>query len=567
MKKIVLIGNPNAGKSLMFSRITGAGAISANWAGTTVECKVGRFTYGGAEYELVDAPGLYSLDPGTKAEAAAVKLVDNGDILVNIVDATCLERNLTLTLQLLARQRPTVVCLNFWDDTTHRGITIDAAELETLLGVPVVPASALTGAGVKDLVASFDRARASAREPEPGSEWRIIGDIVNRVQTLTHRHHTPLEMVADFTVHPVGGLLSAAVVLVATFALVRLVGEGITTWLLEPLYTRWYAPWVIAAVSHLHLSTLTGMLLGTTADPLQSFGILTTGIYVGLVQVFPYYFSFYFFFGLLEDFGYLPRLAVVLDSFFHRMGLHGYSSIPVLLGLGCKVPALLSTRMLTKKREKILTVALVLMAAPCLPQSAMIISLGMRYGVGVVGAIFSLLLLLSLFVNAVLNKTLPGEASELFIEIPPYRLPSIRLLVKKMRIRVVSYAVEVFPMIAVGVVIIHLLDTFKVLESFTDATGKPIAGLLGLPHDIGAVMLLGFLRKDVSIALLAPFNLSAHQFVIASIFMALYIPCIASFFTLVKELGIKSSLAVMAVIFVAATATTAGLNGIFSIFR
>jgi ferrous iron transport protein B len=185
-----------------------------------------------------------------------------------------------------------------------------------------------------------------------------------------------------------------------------------------------------------------------------SFGILTTGVYIALVLVFPYFVSFYFIFGFLEDSGYLPRLAVVLDAFFHRIGLHGYSSIPVMLGLGCKVPAFLATRVLTSRREKILTMALVLMSAPCLPQSAMIVSLGMRYGVFTVIAIFAILFFLSLLVNTMMSRLMGGESPELFVEIPAYRVPSVKMLVKKLRYRVIEYVREVGPMIILGVLII-----------------------------------------------------------------------------------------------------------------
>ena len=564
LKKIILVGNPNVGKSLIFSRITGIGVISANYAGTTVELKVGRFKYRETEYELLDAPGIYSLETFSKADETALQLIDTGDIVINVVDATSLERNLNLTLQILSRRKPSVVCLNFWDDTVHKGVAIDPAVLESILGVPVVTTSALSGEGISSLVASLDRARDSILPHHDGADqWKRIGGIVSQVQNLTHRHHTPLEMLADFTIHPVGGLVSAIIVLVATFALVRLMGEGLVNGICDPLFSRIYQPFILNVSAHLPPNIITELLVGHTLDPLQSFGILTTGAYIALVLVFPYFFSFYLLFGFLEDFGYLPRLAVVLDAFFHRLGLHGYSSIPVMLGLGCKVPAFLATRVLTNRREKILTMSLILMSAPCLPQSAMIISLGMRYGIATVLAVFAILFFLALGMNALMNKISKGESSELFVEIPPYRMPSLRLLADKMRIRIVSYVREVFPMIALGVLIIHLLDALKVISTFTAIVGKPVALLLGLPHDIAPVMILGFLRKDVSIALLAPFNLSAHQFIIASVFMVLYIPCVASFFTLIKELGVLTTLKIVGVVFIAAVAVTSILNAAF----
>jgi ferrous iron transport protein B len=254
----------------------------------------------------------------------------------------------------------------------------------------------------------------------------------------------------------------------------------------------------------------------------------------------------------------------VLDALLHRFGLHGYSSIPIMLGLGCKVPAFLATRVLVNRREKVLTAALILMSAPCLPQSAMIFSLGVHYGAGVVFTVFAAVLCIGLAANFILNRLMPGQTSELFMEIPPYRLPMPGLLARKLWIRIVEYAREVLPMIAAGVFIIHLLDMFKVIEFISGVLSRPLALVLGLPNDIAPVLILGFLRKDVSIALLAPFHLSGAQFVIACIFMVLYAPCIASSFTLVKEMGVSAGLKVIGVSFLAAVFVAALLHGIFT---
>ncbi|HEX7511204.1 MAG TPA: FeoB small GTPase domain-containing protein, partial [Chitinivibrionales bacterium] len=336
MKRVVLIGNPNVGKSLLFSRITGTGVISANYAGTTIALKTGKFQYDGDTFELIDSPGIYSLESFSESDAAALALIDTADIIINVVDATSLERNLNVTLKLLEKNKPLVVCLNFWDDTTHRGIAIDVAKLQQLLGVEVVAASALSGEGIPGLVAAVPRARKGACLSDNADPWRSIGAIVNDVQKLSHRHHTIPERIADFTIHPIGGLVSACAVLAATFTLVRAMGEGVVKTFCNPAYFSLYQPFILNLSNNAPLGFLREILVGHSIDPLQTFGILTTGVYIALVLVFPYFLSFYVLFGLLEDIGYLPRLAVVLDTVFHRLGLHGYSSIPVMLGLGCK---------------------------------------------------------------------------------------------------------------------------------------------------------------------------------------------------------------------------------------
>jgi ferrous iron transport protein B len=565
--KVVLAGNPNVGKSLIFSRLTGVNVITANYPGTTVITKIGRCSYNGRDYEIVDMPGLYSLDVFSTAEQSLSALLDGAGIILNIIDATTLERNLTLTLQLLRINKPMAVCLNIWDETTHKGIAIDVAQLERILGVPVVAASAKSGQGINDLVSSLSRARVSSYSGNTTDTWQTIGSIVTKVQKLSHRHHTFIERLSEITLHPFGGPITALCVLLTTFALVRMIGEVLINGVMEPLFTRYYHPFLMKAMEFIPVDFIRDLLTGLSSDPLQSFGILTTGVYIAVVLVFPYFFAFYLLFGLFEDFGYLPRLAVVLDSLFHRLGLHGYSSIPVMLGLGCKVPALLATRTLVGRREKVLTIMLVMMSAPCLPQSAMIFSMGMHYGAMSVMAIFALLFLLSILMNLALNRLLPGETSELFMEIPGYRIPSLRIMTRKLWTRIVEYAVEVFPMIVVGVCIIHVLDALHILNAISQTLGRPIAWLLGLPREIASVMLLGFLRKDVSIALLAPFHLSSYQFIIASIFMALYLPCIAAFFTLIKEVKLQAAVKITGLVFCSALLVGSLLHGIVTVAR
>lgn len=565
MKKVVLVGNPNVGKSLIFSRITGKAAITANYGGTTVDTKAGRFRYRDTEYELVDGPGVYSLEEFSQADEVALKIIEEGDILINILDATNLERNLSLTLQLLMKCKPMVICLNFWEDTKHKGIKIDAASLEELLGVPVIPVSALRDEGMHELLDAVEKAQSSKTLCSLDDKWNRIGEIIARVQKLEHRHHTFLERLSDFSLHPIGGIVTAFVVLVAVLSIVRFFGEGLTNEVLDPLFTKFYDPFMLKLSNGIPSELVKRLLFGTTADPLKSFGILTSGVYIAIVLVFPYFFSFYLVFGFLEDFGYLPRLAVVLDRIFHKLGLHGYSSIPVMLGLGCKVPALMATRVLNNKREKILTISLILMSTPCLPQSSMIISLGLHYGMAVVFSVFIILLVLAFVMNIAINKVMKGEMPEFITELPSYQLPSFKLMMRKLWIRIADYFGEVLPMIAAGVLIINILDALKVISFVTEVIKAPVRILLGLPPEIAPVMLLGFLRKDVSIALLSPLSLNAYQFIIASIFLVIYTPCISSLFTLVREAGISSTLKITGIIFATSILAASILHGFFKL--
>jgi ferrous iron transport protein B len=219
----------------------------------------------------------------------------------------------------------------------------------------------------------------------------------------------------------------------------------------------------------------------------------------------------------------------------------------------------MSTRVLSTNREKILTTALILMAVPCLPQSAMIVALGVKYSLKTVIFIFGTLAVFSVLVNSLLNKLMKGETADLFMEIPSYRMPSARMMASKLKLRIVDYFAEVLPLIIVGVLIMNILDSIGFINFLTETLKVPIRQAFGLPPEIASIMLLGFLRKDVSIALLAPLHLNAHQFITASIFLVLYIPCISSFFTLIKELK-KSALKVIAIIFISAVVLTCLLH-------
>ncbi|HCX04979.1 MAG TPA: ferrous iron transporter B, partial [Clostridiales bacterium] len=155
MKKILLLGNPNVGKSVVFSKLTGTSVVSSNYAGTTVEYTKGHMKWNDEIVEIIDVPGTYTLEPTNKAEEVAVEMLDEGDLIINVVDSTNLERNLNLTLQLLEKKIPMIISLNFWDETEHKGINIDVEKLEKYFNVPVIPTSATKGIGLKEIIRKF----------------------------------------------------------------------------------------------------------------------------------------------------------------------------------------------------------------------------------------------------------------------------------------------------------------------------------------------------------------------------------------------------------------------------
>ncbi|GAI03907.1 unnamed protein product, partial [marine sediment metagenome] len=299
-------------------------AIVSNYPGTTVGYTHGFMKLGEETAEVTDVPGTYTLEPTTEAEKIALQMLDTGDVVINVVNATNLERNLYLTLQLLERNIPVIVALNIWDDTQHRGIHIDLGRLEELLGVPVVPTIGITGQGIKELVGNIPRATSSQTPPQSRDErWATIGNIIDQVQHITHRHHTWLERLEDASVKPLTGVIIALAVLAVTFLVVRFIGESLIGYVLDPLFTNLWAPVMLGLSDLLGGSgilhdIIIGKIAGGEVNFVESFGLLTTGLYVPFAMVLPYIISFYLALGLLEDVGYLPRLAVLMDTIMHR---------------------------------------------------------------------------------------------------------------------------------------------------------------------------------------------------------------------------------------------------------
>jgi ferrous iron transport protein B len=549
IKKIFLIGNPNVGKSVVFSRLTGVTVIASNYPGTTVEISKGYLTIGEERIEVVDLPGTYSLEPASKAEETAVSLLrelpKEESIVINILDATNLERNLFLTLQLIEEGFSIIACLNMCDDTTHRGIHIDTKKLEEFLQAPVIPTCAVTGVGIKLLIERLKDAHPVRMKKLSHEErWQEIGRIVEAVQQLTHRHHTFREILEDASVGPISGLLMAAGVIFTSFKIVRFLGELIIKKICDPFFYGFYQPLLDSLGSYwggqgfwYHL--LIGDLINGRIDFKQSMGVLTTAPYIEFAMVLPYLASFYLILSLLEDIGYLPRLAILLDNLLHRLGLHGFAIIPVLLGFGCNVPGILATRVLESRRERFIASTLISIGVPCVPLQAMIFGLLGKFSGFYVSGVYLVLFSIVMMLGLILNRALKGYSPEFLLEIPPYRFPPPLLLAKKLYFRIKGFLLEAVPVVLLGVLAINVLIYFKLFDFITSVFAPVVKGLFGLPKEAVASLVIGFLRKDVAVGLLMPLGLSAKQLFIAATLLAISFPCIATFVVLLKELGFK----------------------------
>jgi len=434
------------------------------------------------------------------------------------------------------------VALNFWDETKHRGISIDEKKLEKILGVPCVPICAVTGEGVNRLVERIKDAKLSGYEYEDKERWHEVGNIVGKVQKVTHRHHTLLERLGDASVRPITGPPIAVIVLFLAFKVIRFIGEGLIGYVGEPVFENLWAPLMLklsgllGSEGFLH-NLIIGQLIDGEIDFGQSFGLLTTGLFVPLAAVLPYVFAFYVVLSFLEDLGYLPRLSVMVDTLMHRLGLHGFAIVPMMLGLGCNVPGVLSTRILETRRERFIAATIIAIGVPCAALQAMVVGLIGKEGLAGLAIVYGTLFAVWLVLGIIFNRFVKGESPEIFLEIPPYRIPYLRGLAKKIWIRIKWFIKEAVPFVLLGVLLVNILYTLGIIQFVGRITAPVVTRVLGLPQEAVGALIIGFLRKDVAIGMLVPLGLTLKQLIIASVVLAMYFPCVATFTTLVKELG------------------------------
>lgn len=603
---IALVGQPNSGKSTLFNALAGYRAVSSNFPGTTVELLRGKALIGGRPAEIVDLPGTYSLLAGDRAEQVTrdFLLSDQVDVVVNVIDASLLGRSLELTLELAELGLPMVVCLNMMDEAKRKGIRIDSEKLSQLLGVPVVETVASRGVGLSRLTAAISRAKP-ARPPRYSADVeRVIGRIEElaapRAGGLPSRY-LAISLLAGESPGDAGSSeLSAeverarrelaelrgedpALVLSSErhaaalnlFEQVAQVGHARVDWrerldqvLMHPLLSYpllllvlWGMFWVVFKVGGILEGVLIPPLEGVT-DSLEALlggGVVAhvlvgafQGLWAGLAIALPYLVPFLFILALMEDVGYLPRVGYLMDALMHKMGLHGKSVIPFLLGYGCSVPAVLATRILEDERDRLITAALAVMV-PCAGRAIVIFGLVGQY-VGPLWAFGLYLLNIVVIVLAgwILKKLLPGMGPGLILEIPPYRLPSLRTLLGKTWLRLKEFVVIAWPLLVVtsaGFALIEALGWARALNTGVRFITWP----LGLPPETGVPLVFGILRKELSLLMLAQafgtaqFSqvLSQAQMIVFTGFVLFYMPCLATVAALGKELGWRRSAIVL----------------------
>ncbi|MFB6188816.1 MAG: ferrous iron transport protein B [Halapricum sp.] len=590
---VALVGCPNVGKSVVFGALADRYVDVSNYPGTTVDTT--EAACDGAR--LTDTPGVYGVSSFDEEERVTREIVLSADAVVNVVDATQIERDLFLTLQLLDMGVPTVVALNMMDEAEADGVEIDVAALEARLGVPVVPTVAVDGEGIETLRERIDEASAPDSTPlerwfadlpdwveasraektllvegdEPTAERVTDADVVadggvsvvaepgQREDVYAHRRRRVeaivadvlarrerddawAERVSDLMLDPLTGTPIALATLGAIYVLIGdLVAQRLVDFLEVGLFGNYYVPAVEAVVR-------TAIPSADWARPIEfvllndNLGLLTVTVQYVFAVLLPLVVAFYFVISILEDSGVLPRLAVLTDRGLGRIGLNGRAIVPMIVGVGCVTMAVITTRMVGSRRERLISTALLGLAIPCSAQLGVI--MGLLAGLGIVwwfGYVGVLLVVLGV-AGLVLDRTLPGEGTPLVTELPRMRVPRFTNTVRKTASRTKAFLGEAVPLFGATALAISLLDYVGGLAALQNGLA-PLTNLVGLPQSFGRVLVLGLVRRDFAAAGMTDLALTPTQTFVGLVVVTLFVPCILSMTMILKERDAKSALA------------------------
>ena len=607
-----MIGQPNVGKSSLFSRLTGIGVISSNYPGTTVEFDEATVTMDDVTLHFHDLPGTYSLYANSDDEKVVMDMLrdSENDVILVVADSTNLESSLVLTIEVSELGIPVIVALNKYDLASKR-YDVDIDGLSRVLGVPVVPVSSKTGEGVSDLLHAIAGGSAKVSDYrvmydghvlkyveelmriDPAMTWgqaikllegidlrtdSVSQEVKDRISQMSEEfigiHGEPMNLhlardrygdahiivmevmvrkqtepsrkdrISEMTINPSTGIPILIAVFLAVFGILIFVGD-----LLATLVDDAYVAIVGSSLSDFGYSV--GGELGEAI-----FTGIDSSISAILGLVIPYIMLFYILLGVLEDTGYLPRAVVLLDRSMHRLGIHGNGFIPMMVGFGCNVPAVMATRVIRSRRERLILCTIICMAIPCSAQLATITGVTGKYAGAVwVLAIFAILIALGFFSGCILNRFLKYEPSNLAMELPELQTPSVRNILKKTWLRISDFFKLAVPLLIVGSIIIELLVHYDLLDSIVEPMSWLTVTLLGLPAVTIIAFIAGILRKEMSYGMLVilaasvgiediTLFMTAQQFIVFGIVMSIYIPCLATMTAMYRELGAKDTVLV-----------------------
>ncbi len=641
-KKLVLVGNPNVGKSLFFNHFSGLYVDVSNFPGTTVEITEGNYK----NFRVIDTPGIYGVSSFNDEERVARDEVLSADIVLNVIDATNLERDLFLTLQLIDMQFPMVVALNMMDALEEAGMEIDVERLSEILGVPIVKVTAIKKHGFDELekalenatVGNADKTLLHELEPIVARLKQTLNPIADAVmilegdETVAERHGIApedkreeiyvarrnrvneivsevvreksamkvgaviSEKLGKWTINPISGI---PILILALWLIYEVVGVMVAQRVVGhtevELGNKLFEPFVkhlFATITPVEISVdvLNGEEVietksfafpeGTSRDKaqfdefkafiegkdvMQNFAFSQETLWGKIVTIFagefgaftmtvtylaflllPLVIGFYMFLAILEDCGYLPRLATMVDRLFTGIGLNGRAVIPIILGFGCVTMATVTTRLLQTSREKTIAASILNFAIPCSAQLAVITALLTKAGGFYTLVFFFIILSCLVAIGTIVDKILPGKSSALLIDLPPMRLPRASNVLKKTWIKTKSFMQEATPWFFIGALLISVMQVTGLLEGWVKLFEPITTHWLQLPAESARAFVMGMVRRDFGAAGLYELNLTPQQIVVSLTVITLFVPCIASLMVLIKERGIREAMTIWA---------------------
>jgi ferrous iron transport protein B len=610
---VALAGNANVGKSAVFNQLTGVDQIIGNWPGKTVERAEGTLQFKGSKIKVIDLPGIYSFSTYSMEELVSRDYIalEKPDIVINVVDATSLERNLFFTIQLMELNAPLLIALNQIDIMEKRGISIDHQKLQEILGVTVVPTVAIKGKGISELTQQIIEYSKHLRKPPKINYGREVEERIEKLQPLLDKIQTnyPSRWLAikllekdeaitklidglDRTIIQQAGFLadeiekihgesSGIVVSAERYKIadeiardvqnIRADGETLTDKLdkiaLNPvlgylaiaavvggllIWTFIIGATISEAIANMlsPIEQIQPPALGPLAKALW-FGAVS-GFIAGITLVLPYIVPFYILLAIIEDSGYLTRISIMLDRGMHKLGLHGKAIIPLILGYGCNVPACYSCRIMETSKQKLLAAFLVTLV-PCTARTIIILGLVASFvSIWWALALYAFDLILIILLGRISFKLVAGESVGLIMEMSNYRMPSASVVLKQTWARTKSLLWVVFPAYIIGSAMLQAIYAAGWLGPINDALSSITVDWLGLPPQVGILLIFGIVRKELTILMLSVIFqttnfasvMSSVQLIVLTLVTMIYIPCLAMILSLAREFGWKKASAI-----------------------
>lgn len=635
-KHIALVGNPNVGKSVFFNYLSNTYVDVSNYPGTTVEITTASLD---KNIQIKDTPGIYGVSSFNDEERVARDVILYADLIVNVLSATSLERDLFLTRQLIDMGKEIIVAINQTDEAKAIDLEIDTNKLSELLGVPVYSTIAITGEGMNTVKHAIETSKAKAGLIDPilqSELTELLPLVSNQAEallilegdlTIAERHNIEprnkrneiysnrrkevneitakvlkkksnkerfLTKISNILIDPIYGSIIA--ILVGFMFLYQFlgvwVGGDLVAFTENKIMNTYYEPYIreatglvlpvevitkkkgvkklftfsngflsekekykelkkelfsnkeyyfgpsdyIEEVNYLN-SKLPNNLLSAIGTILAGkYGILTLTVTYLLGLLLPLVIAFYAALSILEDSGYLPRLAVLVDGLLSRIGMNGRAIIPLILGLGCVTMASVTTRLLTTRREKIIALTVLGFAIPCSAQLGVIQSLLAKSG-GITSwliwlSVIGMVLVLTGFI---MHRFLPGKSTPLLIDLPPLRFPRLKNIYHKTKTKVLFFMTEAIPAFFLAAFIVAVLQVTGCLNRIISLFEPISKTLLHLPEEVSISFILGMVRRDFGAFGLTEVSMTPAQVTVASVVLTLFVPCIATVAVMAKE--------------------------------